>query len=169
MRRFLAVFILGLSACSGNTPPSGTEDVIPTKFSRTFSSVQCWIGPNATPAAPCFIYISPSHTVTVDSGRIVFASDNSVTWMFSQHTRVCPCYLGGCSTPCYDDPSVIQNQSGTYAISADTIDVTFSQGTPAGLKLRTVIPQRVPMSWDGPDSLLCIGCTSVNAVIFKSG
>jgi hypothetical protein len=146
----------------------GDEQVIPTRFTGTFSTVQCWTGPNAVNTAPCRTYISPSHSDWIDSGRVVFGADN-VQWMLGTHTYWCPCYLGGCTDPCYDGAPAVDQRTGEYSIVADTVMLHFSSGTPQTLKLVGDIPDRVGRDWPGPDSLLCIGCpTSFGAVILKA-
>jgi hypothetical protein len=160
----VACFVL-LVACE--------SDVVPTRFARSFGATQCWVGPGATPSVPCVTYTAASHQDWVDSGRITFRADNSVDWMLGTHTYQCPCYLGGCTTPCSHGPPTVTKLTGTYSIVADTVALQFSQNPDpssgngaTSRRLYTTIPDRVQDNWQGPDSLV-LG-RSFGSVIFKT-
>jgi hypothetical protein len=106
----------------------------------------------------------------VDSGRVTFNVDNSVSWMLGRHTYGCPCYLGGWTTPCYHDDPVVSQTTGTYTIVGDSIRLDLvgspQPGAPNTVWLRTAIPDRVPKDWAEPDSVL-YGLSNGFALILK--
>ena len=130
------------------------------KAARTFATAQCWSGQPIATSAPCSTYGAASHSLYVDSVRIAFIPNNVVEWKIGTHRYECPCYLGGCSTPCSHAAPVVTQLTGSYTITADTVTLQFAQSPdpqasiPNTLKLRGSIPDRVPPDWAGPDSLL---------------
>ena len=134
--------------------------IVPTRFTRTFATLQCWSGQPTPASAPCTTYGAASHMLYVDSVRLAFDANNGVQWKLGTHRYECPCYLGGCNTPCSHAAPVVTQLTGSYAISSDTIILQFAQSPdpqaniPNTLKLQTSIPDRVPATWAGPDSLL---------------
>jgi hypothetical protein len=149
-----------------DTVPTGPVDAAPVRFARTFSVVQCMtqIGANN---APCVTYVAASHTDWLDSGRVSFSADNTAQWKLATHVYQCPCYLGGCTTPCSHGAPQVSEHAGTYSIAGDSIKIQFNQG--AGTKtLVGKLPSTVPANWAGPDSLRCLGCSVFYPVLFRS-
>lgn len=152
--RFL-IFVVAVSglACSS---PVAVGNGIPSRFSSTLGAVYCYTEIGLRPA-PCMTAGAASHTDYVDSGRVVFASDGKVQWMLATHSNQCPCYLGGCTNPCYNTAESVATQSGTYATAGDSIVLQFTQGSPA---TQTLVGKQ--------DSLVCQTCGGFYATVFKS-
>lgn len=160
MRSVIVGAALALSACSaGLTSDKSLQgDGFPVRFNSTLSTTGCLTEIGFRPA-PCLTFGSASHTDMVDSGRVVFSTDGTVHWMVGTHTTRCPCYLGGCTTPCYDEAPVVSRQSGTYTGSGDLVVLTFAADSPSTRTLKGTA-----------DSLLCWSppCGVFYPVMFKS-
>jgi len=162
----MLIGVVALFACDGKPTDIVPRGAAPTRFARTFSKVQCMTEMRMN-NAPCVTYGAASHMDFVDSGRVVFSADNTVQWKLATHTYLCPCYLGGCTTPCYHDATRVSELAGTYSITGDSILIQFSLG--AGTrKLVGQFPDLVQANWAGPDSLVCFGCSVYYPVVFRS-
>ena len=164
----LGIFVVASAVVACNLIEPGPPDgVTPDRFDRTLASVKCWteMGLNN---APCVTYGAASHMDYVDSGRVAFSANGTVQWMLGTHKYQCPCYLGGCTTPCSHGPPTVSTQSGTYTVAADSIVLQFTQGTPTTRVLKGKAPPINSPGYTGPDSLVCVGCGVFYAVVFKS-
>ena len=151
----LLVLIVTVSAIACSSPFTG-GDGSSSRFDGTLGTVYCRVE-SGLKSAPCVTYAPPSHRDYVDSGRVIFESNGTVRWMLGTHTTECPCYLGGCTDPCYDTAPSVSTQSGTYTVSGDSIVLQFTQGSPSTLVLTGT-----------KDSLECDACTSFYPVVLKS-
>lgn len=170
MRKLRLAVVIAVASVSCE---AGNDEIVPTRFARSFASAQCWTGPSAVAPAPCSTYSAASHRRYVDSMRVTFAADGTVQWMLGTHLYMCPCYLGGCTNPCEHQAPVVTQVSGTYTIDADTVALVFSQAVDpqasdglSSVKLQGVIPDRVTADWAGPDSLVYF--RNPNFVIIRS-
>jgi len=153
MRLPRGVSTMLLAVFGGACGISGPERSAPTHFSRTYAVVHCF-GSTGDPP-PCRNDGRASGADFVDSGRVTFRDDGSLTWMFARHYYTCPCYLGGCSTPCSDGPSIVNTTTGSYDLLADSINIELAAPERYGTKIRLLaqMPRLVTSDWAGPDSV----------------
>jgi hypothetical protein len=153
MKRLLAIvaFVVGC----GSTEPDGPT---PTAFERTYVAFSCYRAVNddftgpPPDRLPCDHEGAGSYRHYVDSGRVEFRADSTVTAMIGTHTWTCPCHLGGCNDPCYHQPGSVASAAGTYLLTNDTIRIQFADSSNVvHLPMIGTLPRAGTPPWNGPD------------------
>ena len=113
---------------------------------------------------PCIITSAASGSDYLDSAWIRLGPERNAEWMLGTHRYSCPCYLGGCSTPCSHAPGTVERGAGTYEMTAGQLRLTI-----ATRQVVAEIPERVARDWNGPESLSMTVCAFATCadVVFR--
>jgi hypothetical protein len=137
-----------------------------------------WCNPHNRPPGPppCEVNYRAAGTDFVDSARVTLTRDRVATWMLAKHSHSCPCYLGGCTTPCHDTPStIVDTATGTYEFWTEGVTLHLPERLVQGFRTGAMtfaarIPAKVEGGWMGPDSLmldLCITSDEPHCIVFR--